>query len=116
MNSASLCCLAGRYDNPFPTRCLAPIDYLKIPAQYLKQDSMHQIPEMEFTRATFDFWQLAIYSRGFFSHLGFATAEDGGGRIVYLSTSLYLRYAFNVVFFLKFINEYFIECYETDSK
>ncbi len=34
MNSASLCSLAGRYDNLIPTRCLAPIDFLKIPAQY----------------------------------------------------------------------------------
>ncbi len=33
MNSASLCSLAGRYDNPIPPRFLAPIDYLKIPAQ-----------------------------------------------------------------------------------
>jgi hypothetical protein len=33
MNSASLCSLAGRYDNPIHTRCLAPIDCLKIPAQ-----------------------------------------------------------------------------------
>jgi hypothetical protein len=32
MNSASLCRLAGRYDNPIPTRFLAPIDCLKIPA------------------------------------------------------------------------------------
>ncbi len=24
--------MAGRYDNPIPTRCLAPIDFLKIPA------------------------------------------------------------------------------------
>jgi hypothetical protein len=30
MNSASLCCLAGRYDNTIPTRFLAPIDSLKI--------------------------------------------------------------------------------------
>ncbi len=35
MNSASLCSLAGRYDNPIPTRFLAPIDCLKIPAQRL---------------------------------------------------------------------------------
>ncbi len=28
MNSASLCSLAGRYDNPIPPRCLAPIDCL----------------------------------------------------------------------------------------
>jgi hypothetical protein len=33
MNSASLCSLTGRYDNPIPTPCLAPIDCLKIPAQ-----------------------------------------------------------------------------------
>ncbi len=32
MNSTSLCSLAGRYDNPIPTRFLAPIDCLKIPA------------------------------------------------------------------------------------
>ena len=30
--SASLCSLANRYDNPIPTRFLAPIDCLKIPA------------------------------------------------------------------------------------
>ncbi len=30
MNSASL---AGRYDNPIPTRFLGPIDFLKIPAE-----------------------------------------------------------------------------------
>ncbi len=34
MNSASLCSLAGRYINPIPTRLLAPIDCLKIPALY----------------------------------------------------------------------------------
>jgi hypothetical protein len=34
MNSASLCSLAGRYENPIPYRCLAPIDCLKIPALY----------------------------------------------------------------------------------
>ncbi len=28
------CSLAGRYDNPIPTRFLAPIDCLKIPAQF----------------------------------------------------------------------------------
>ncbi len=32
INSASLCSLAGRYDNPIPSRCLAPIEFLKIPA------------------------------------------------------------------------------------
>ncbi len=33
MNSASLCSLAGRYDNPIPPRFLDPIGFLKIPAQ-----------------------------------------------------------------------------------
>ncbi len=33
INSASLCCLTGRDDNPIPTRFLAPIDCLKILAQ-----------------------------------------------------------------------------------
>ncbi len=33
INSASLCSLAGRYDNPIPNRFLAPIGFLKIPAQ-----------------------------------------------------------------------------------
>ncbi len=32
LNSASLCSLVSRYDNPIPTRFLAPIDCLKIPA------------------------------------------------------------------------------------
>ncbi len=32
MNSASLCSLAGRYDNPIPPLFLAPIDSVKIPA------------------------------------------------------------------------------------
>jgi hypothetical protein len=32
MNSASLCSLAGRYDNSIPPRFLAPIGCLKIPA------------------------------------------------------------------------------------
>jgi hypothetical protein len=40
-NSASLCGLAGRYDNPIPTRFLAPIDFLKIPALY---SSSHFVP------------------------------------------------------------------------
>jgi hypothetical protein len=33
INSAGLCSLADRYDNRIPTRFLAPIDCLKIPAQ-----------------------------------------------------------------------------------
>jgi hypothetical protein len=33
MNSASLCSVAGRYDNPITPQLLSPIDSLKIPAQ-----------------------------------------------------------------------------------
>ncbi len=33
MNFARLCSLAGRYDNPIPTRFLAPINFFTIPAQ-----------------------------------------------------------------------------------
>jgi hypothetical protein len=33
-NSARLCSLAGRYDNPIPTQFLAHMDSLKIPAQF----------------------------------------------------------------------------------
>jgi hypothetical protein len=40
MNSASLCSLAGRYENPIPPRCLAPIDFLKIPAQLQDYDGI----------------------------------------------------------------------------
>ncbi len=43
MNSASLCSLAGRYENPIPPRCLAPIDFLKIPAL----DSYKRIRSLE---------------------------------------------------------------------
>ncbi len=38
MNSAGLCSLAGRYDNPIPPRFLAPIDFLKIPALHVHTD------------------------------------------------------------------------------
>ncbi len=47
MNSASLCSLAGQYHNPLPTRFLAPIDCLKIPALVTKVggiDSSESIP------------------------------------------------------------------------
>jgi hypothetical protein len=36
MNSASLCRLAGRYDNPIHNRFLVPIDCFKIPAQLVE--------------------------------------------------------------------------------
>jgi hypothetical protein len=39
-NSARLCSLAGRYDNPIPSRYLAPINCLKIPA--LQSQTVHK--------------------------------------------------------------------------
>jgi hypothetical protein len=47
IDSASLCSLAGRYDNHIPTRFLAPIDCVKILAQATKAgglDSLGSIP------------------------------------------------------------------------
>ncbi len=43
MNSAGLCSLAGRYDNPIPTQFLVPKDSLKIPAQYTFIFSTHML-------------------------------------------------------------------------
>jgi hypothetical protein len=40
-NSASLCSLADWYDNPIPTRFLAPIDGLKIPALNRNSDASY---------------------------------------------------------------------------
>jgi hypothetical protein len=45
MNSASLCSLAGRYDNPLPLRFLAPIDSLNF-------SSVSKIPEKVVGRGT----------------------------------------------------------------
>jgi hypothetical protein len=42
INSASLCSLAGRYDNPIPPRFLAPINCLKIPAQVRQHQQTQQ--------------------------------------------------------------------------
>ncbi len=47
-NSARLCSLASRYNNPIPTRFLAPIDCLKIPAQLDKTHiHTHTLLEVE---------------------------------------------------------------------
>jgi hypothetical protein len=52
MNSASLWSLAGRYDNPIPTRFLAPIDFLKIPAQ-ARGDAEEALDEASHTKDGF---------------------------------------------------------------
>jgi hypothetical protein len=38
------CSLAGRYDNPIPPKFLAPIDFLKIPAQESNPPDWESIP------------------------------------------------------------------------
>jgi hypothetical protein len=48
MNSASLCSLAGRYDNPLPPHFLAPIDSLKIPAQNQMSEEWQEMFASEF--------------------------------------------------------------------
>jgi hypothetical protein len=48
MNSASLCSLAGRYENPIPPRCLAPIDFLKIPAPTTNRRNLSIKPTEQF--------------------------------------------------------------------
>jgi hypothetical protein len=40
MNSA-VYSLAGRYENPIPPQCLAPIDFLKIPALNGRESGMN---------------------------------------------------------------------------
>jgi hypothetical protein len=51
MNSASLCSLAGRYDNSFPPRFLAPIGSLKFPALVIGIN----ITTLEFTVFYFEY-------------------------------------------------------------
>jgi hypothetical protein len=47
IDSASLCSLAGRYDNPIPTRFLVPIDCSKIPPQILVPFHLSHKQELE---------------------------------------------------------------------
>jgi hypothetical protein len=53
INSASLCSMAGRYDNPIPTRCLAPTDFLKIPALGSNPDISWATPPFQPRRQDF---------------------------------------------------------------
>jgi hypothetical protein len=59
MNSASLCSLAGRYDNPIPPRFLAPIAFLKIPA----------LDCIKLENCTADLFDLCSYSTMYFYYL-----------------------------------------------
>jgi hypothetical protein len=52
IDPARLCSLAGRYDNPIPTRFLAPIDCSKIPAQYYIPSPLFFNPYFFYLRST----------------------------------------------------------------
>ncbi len=78
-NSASLCSLAGRYDNPIPTRFLAPIECLKIPAlpkEFLCTVRTFTVMEEAPTRRVTVTSSLNEISR---DHLGDRVVEKGGG-------------------------------------
>jgi hypothetical protein len=51
--------MACRYDNPIPTRCLAPIDFLKIPALDQFADGTHE--RMGNTSCKDDLMAYALY-------------------------------------------------------
>ncbi len=62
-NSASLYSLAGRYDNPIPTRFLAPIIFLQIPALYYTDSfilSWGGIPEQRCLKSKKTFSQVCF--------------------------------------------------------
>jgi hypothetical protein len=54
IDSASLCSLAGRYDNPIPTRFLVPIDCSKIPAQLVDGMRKSQIKKSQVEHSFYD--------------------------------------------------------------
>ena len=63
VNSASLCSLSGRYDNPIPTRFLAPIDCLKIPALYVKVPLRRRIADTSSLKTKYP-WISLLEKRG----------------------------------------------------
>jgi hypothetical protein len=74
INSASLCSLAGRYDNPIPTRCLVPIEFLKIPA--LRGDNFRGI---QTNRGSFGIFSMYRIQHCFnFRRSDFTVPEDAG--------------------------------------
>jgi hypothetical protein len=86
MNSASLWCLAGRYDNPIPTRCLDPIDFLKIPA--LIESSL----ELKRQR---------LIAKMYSKHLLYSGKRRNRNQITYNAVALLLSgYLFYVLLFL----------------
>jgi len=101
MNSASLCSLAGRYDNPIPPRYLAPIDTLKIQAlgtRYLQYGTFRHrdiklVLEMY---CTFFFFSLHSIIVNFF--LAMKTfKEDNKIFLIFRPKNIYYKYFFLVI-------------------
>ncbi len=66
MNSACLCSLAGQYENPIPTRCLAPIDFFKIPALTVFADELSKLSKGDINvRASLKLFIRRIFTRNF---------------------------------------------------
>jgi hypothetical protein len=90
INSASLCSLAGRYDNPIPTRCLAPIEFLKIPALNKKDiESKFSLALFNGTVGSVNYFSFFLSTRLTFSH------QPGQAKVNQhqnLSISLCVRY------------------------
>jgi hypothetical protein len=78
MNSACLCSLAGRYDNPIPTRFLAPIDFLKIPALPLKNRGRGRGRSHGSSLISAHYTLFAILEEGVIIHICPASTEGGG--------------------------------------
>jgi hypothetical protein len=57
MDFASLGSLAGRYDNPIPPRFLAPIDFLKIPAQFYYCITGPMLSPKTIFQNKFNYWE-----------------------------------------------------------
>ncbi len=96
MNSASLCSMAGRYENPIPPRCLAPIDFLKIPAQndlpkFTNTQREGEILKKYIRKAS----QTSLFAEGFRRQLTYFTDHC----YIY-RTSVYRTLGFNQFFWL----------------
>jgi hypothetical protein len=72
IDSASLCSLAGRYDNPIPTRLLAPIDCSKIPELIEESRGRWKGPWISHGKSTgyHSEWAIDIHQKGPWISLG----------------------------------------------
>jgi hypothetical protein len=127
MNSASLCSLAGRYDNPIPPRFLAPIDSLKIPA-LITGAGYAVVKDKCISNCSFDH-ALCTVAKFFWSfyHVWKVPVIELNypGQYWYLKSDLYIQYMsntpdnfsdhhsqepFSVRIILNFVKQWFCKC------